>query len=795
MLYTPPDYCQYVADGCDKDFNSIVRIDGLFLFASKPRPIAATVEAAKDALNDGGGFWRDWRDLEIGGRIIFCEICKAIRGATTVFADVTTLNFNLLFEIGYCLGLSVPVIPIRDVSFGISKKKFDALGVLDTLGYIDFENAEDLAKKARKAKPPVLGRLPTKSYRETPVYLLKGPVPTEGTVRLLSTLKKSPLRFRTYDPEEMPRTSLYAHWKQVRGSYGVIANLLAPDRDGADAHNALCAFLCGIAMAEQKAVLMLQEEGEAESPQPIDYRDVVKTWQNPSQIRNLVEPTIHETFSRMQDDGAASAHPSGLLESVDLGDPAAENEIAGLDEYFVPTGQFRQAARGHARIVDGRKGAGKTAMFFGLRKAVKRGHQTLVLDMRPEGHQFTRLREAVLEELSEGQREYTISAFWTYLLSAEIAHKILNKKSEYRAAQRDPERFEAYETLKKAYQAHGLESKDDLSQRLLRQIDRLAARFGEAGGISSRTDLAELVYGGDIRTLNDAVAAYVTTEKDELWLLIDNLDKSWATRGATKEDVRILIGLLEATRKLEDQLSSRGVDFRCLVFIRTDVLDHLNRATPDRGKETTISLGWDDPVLFQDVIRKRISASTGLEGDFQEVWHQIAEPAVGTEDSFRYLIDRTLMRPRDLLLFAQRAIQVALSRSHDRVTGEDIKHAESGYSEEALSWLGYEMEDTHPGISDALLAFHGAPIAMARSEVADLLMEANIPEEGVDRTIELLLWFGFLGVRVSSTKELFAYAVQFNLRRLTHPIETGSGRFVIHPMFRVALAVGEDGKP
>ncbi len=546
-------------------------------------------------------------------------------------------------------------------------------------------------------------------------------------------------------------------------------------------------------MAEQKAVLMLQEGGQIEAPQPMDYRDVVKTWENPSQIRNLVKPTIDETFSRMQDDGTATAvRPSGLLESVDLGDPAAENEIAGLNEYFVPTGQFRQAARGHARIVDGRKGAGKTAMFFGLRKAVKRGHQTLVLDMRPEGHQFTRLREAVLEELSEGQREYTISAFWTYLLSAEIAHKILNNKGELRAAQRDPKRFEAYEALRSAYQAHGLESKDDLSQRLLRQIDRLAARFDDAGDISSRTDLAELVYGGDIRTLNDAVAAYVMAEKDELWLLIDNLDKSWATRGATKEDVRILIGLLEATRKLESQMASRGVDFRCLVFIRTDVLDHLNRATPDRGKETTISLGWDDPVLFQDVIRKRISASTGLEGDFQAVWHQIAEPTVGTEDSFRYLIDRTLMRPRDLLLFAQRAIQVALSRAHDRVTAEDIEHAESGYSEEVLSWLGYEMEDTHPGISDALLAFHGAPLAMTQEEVADLLLKANVPEEGIDRTIELLLWFGFLGVRVSGAKELYAYAVQFNLRRLTHPIETGNGRFVIHPMFRVALAVGGD---
>ena len=78
-------------------------------------------------------------------------------------------------------------------------------------------------------------------------------------------------------------------------------------------------------------------------------------------------------------------------------------------------------------------------------------------------------------------REYTIAAFWAYLLTAEIAHKILNNEGEYRAAQRDPARFARYENLQKAYLAHGLASGDDLSQRLLRQIDRIAERFDQAG--------------------------------------------------------------------------------------------------------------------------------------------------------------------------------------------------------------------------------------------------------------------------------------------------------------------------
>jgi hypothetical protein len=356
-------------------------------------------------------------------------------------------------------------------------------------------------------------------------------------------------------------------------------------------------------------------------------------------------------------------------------------------------------------------------------------------------------------------------------------------------AQLDPERFARYDALQEAYLAHGLASAEDLPQRLLRQIDRLAERFSLAEDVTIRTDLAELVYGGDIRTLNDAVASYVAEEKEEVWFLIDNLDKSWATRGATDEDVLIVRGLLDATRSLERQMARRGVDLRCLVFIRTDVLEHLNRVTPDRGKESVISLDWDDPHLFREIILERVTSSTGLAGSFDEVWREIAEPAIGTEDSFGYLVERTLMRPRDLLLFAQRAVQVAINRSRAKVTSEDILHAEQGYSEEALLWLSYEIEDTHPGIADALYSFHGAPRHMTRDDVTARLAASGLSDPDSDSTIGLLLWFGFLGPSLDAGEDLYSHTTQFNLRRLTHPVETGLGRFVVHPAFRRALAI------
>src|SRR4051794_1365594 len=110
-LFEPPKYCEYVPGACDQRLPTKKEHRALFLFASKPEVIASTIDDAIDHLRDRApsDSWRSWRDLPIAGQVIFCEICKACRASTSICADVTTLNFNLLFEIGFATGLGLPV--------------------------------------------------------------------------------------------------------------------------------------------------------------------------------------------------------------------------------------------------------------------------------------------------------------------------------------------------------------------------------------------------------------------------------------------------------------------------------------------------------------------------------------------------------------------------------------------------------------------------------------------------------------------------------------------------------------
>ena len=127
----PPNYCEYAGGVCDQDFISPQLLGGLFLYPSEPTIIASTIEESVNQIKLKIPEQRlfTWRDLDVSGRIIFCKICIASRFSKHIIADVTTLNFNLLFEIGYAIGLGKPVIPIRDTSYIKDQKDFDELGL------------------------------------------------------------------------------------------------------------------------------------------------------------------------------------------------------------------------------------------------------------------------------------------------------------------------------------------------------------------------------------------------------------------------------------------------------------------------------------------------------------------------------------------------------------------------------------------------------------------------------------------------------------------------------------------
>src|SRR5208283_6050699 len=100
--------------------------------------------------------------------------------------------------------------------------------------------------------------------------------------------------------------------------------------------------------------------------------------------------------------------------------------------------------------------------------------------------------------------------------------------------------------------------------------------------------------------------------------------KGWPTRGISEADITILRALLEPTRKIERFFSKHNIEFISIVFIRNDVYELLVDETPDRGKESKVSLDWTDYDGLRELLRRRI-AYNGISdtSSFLSAWRGI----------------------------------------------------------------------------------------------------------------------------------------------------------------------------
>jgi hypothetical protein len=412
----------------------------------------------------------------------------------------------------------------------------------------------------------------------------------------------------------------------------------------------------------------------------------------------------------------------------------------------------------------------------------------LVLDLKPEGHQFTKLREAVLKELSPGLRQHVLTAFWNYLLLMEIAHKIVFEESKY--SYQDIPTRKAYLKVGGAYGADRASEQGDFSERLLNLVEEIAERRQVLPKLEGTAEVTELIYKHNIHTLSEALSEYlILSKKEDVWLLFDNLDKGWPVRAATEEDVLLLKCLLEATRKLQRQFDSKGVEFHAVVFIRNDIYEHLVLDPADRGKDTAVVLDWNDPEMFKEIIRRRIMMSTDLEESFNVLWALFFVSHVNGEESFSYILNKTLMRPREVLRFARECIDVAVNRGHEKVTEPDILQALHSYSEDALVDISLELKDVSPKFADVPYAFISANSVLDKHQLEARLNEAGVFPEDFGKVIDLLLWFGFLGVYASADDERYSFQFQHDLKKLQAGLVDSP--FCIHPAFRSALGCPE----
>jgi len=736
-----------------------------------------------------------WEELDIPGRFISTEVLTNIDSCEFTVADISRYNFNVVYEIGYSIGRGKRVLLVRHSSVAEDDLLAHNLGLFDTLGWKSYSNGAQLAEHIKsfdhKRKLP----LDEKLNRRSPIYIVQPKRKSDYDGYIVSAIKKAPLKFRSFDPTEAPRLSARDAISNVAQSMGVVLHFLSSEHADARPHNLRCAFVAGLADGMGKAKAFIQS---GDTPVPLDYRDFVSYCLVQKDFQSAVASLSEKVFEGFQEAAPAPANGASKsrLEQVDLGASAAENEMTALAEYYVEIPAFRRAQRREVRLVTGRKGSGKTAIFFRLRDTMRAKRSNVVLDLKPDGYQLLKLKDSVVRMMSAGTVEHTITALWEYILWIEICYKLLEKDQD--AHVRDSRLFDPYQRLKAAYITDEYSHEGDFAERLkalLRELTQeLEAKYPEATDLElSGPEITELIYKHDFQRLKAGVKEYLQF-KEELWLLFDNLDKGWTSKGVNASDLVIVRALLEATRKIERELNRKENVAHTVVFLRNDIFENLVDTTSDRGKETRANVDWDDSELLREMVFRRIARvdAFGSDEDFRQVWNSICVPMIDGEDTSQYLIDRSLMRPRSLLDLIGHCRGYAVSLGHDRIQQEDIQKGMAAFSDDLLSEINLEIRDVYPTFGDVLYAFLGSTARFGRDELEIRLFDNGVPQDTIPDLIEMLFWFGFLGFVWTNGEPRFIYSFHYNMKVMkgAHEQLARNGiTYVINPAFIPALGL------
>lgn len=761
-----------------------------FAYPSSPNDLVEPVEAACRIARDSGAQLEvtPWPQAAAFGASIPDEIREAIRASDTVVCDITIPNPNVYYEFGFAIGAAKAVAPVLNKSFAGASARVQKDGIFDNILYRPYENSHQLAGILTDLPTTVLSHLYAREpNREQPILILDTFSKTDFRNAIVNAVKDSRLFYRSFDPLEFPR--LQAVWGigEVSASTGVLIPLIGSHVQDAPRHNLRAAFLAGLSHGFQRETLIISYLDTVDSA---DFRDLVHTVKSNVDIDQLVAAFAGNALVLGQSVGNLSrARRRSALQTLSLGASAAENEFRVLDAYFVETAEYIRASEGHARLVTGRKGTGKTAIFFRVRDVLRARKNYIVLDLKPESYQLSRFRSELSRVADLGLFDHTLSAFWYYVILSEVLIKII-AILRYEA-RRSPEALEKLKAIEQTLPDVQTGESGDFTSRLNRLSQRVMRGYRDliTEAALSPEKLTNDVFG-DARPLRDAIVA-ATTSKTKIVVLFDNIDKGWPADGVSEFDIRSVRLLIESLERLRRDLSSRGRECWSLTFLRNDVYELLVSQTPDRGKTTRLSIDWTDRSKLRQVIARRLQVNqANVGGTFAQAWEAYFRPTVQGRDSFEYFVDHCLMRPRFLIDIIENALAHAINRGHDRVEEEDCQDAVKQYASNLLSEFGYEIGDVSPITPDIFYGFIGYPQELSQNQVREGLRASGVRDEDIDDALRLALWYGALGLLRKGSVVKYIYDYQYDLKRLQADMRNAGDdvSLFLNPALYVALS-------
>jgi hypothetical protein len=475
-----------------------------------------------------------------------------------------------------------------------------------------------------------------------------------------------------------------------------------------------------------------------------------------------------------------------ILEKVDLGHIAAEQD--DLQRFFMETEAY-QAIVNDANnfLVIGRKGSGKTAIYFALKDQLPQKEKNVVVEALTLHNYPWEKHKEIQESGLPNDLAYINS--WKYVIWVVLAKKLLSYQEPKRLPlvdvpfwqrQIDANRRFLHRFLTSNYGSVAPHFTEILADRArnIRSITLDKVAFSTEPSAPPSKSLSE-----SINIINQEVEARIwsiLSRQTAYYLLFDQLDLGWDNTPETKQ---LFIGLILAARDIVRKAQKRGLRVHVVAFLRSDLYEPLRFEDKNKISENVIHLRWNK-VRLKALVNKRLQESANA------AWEDVFEEENGeAEQLLEFIVERTLLRPRDMIRYCKMALEVARSLGKTRIDVESVLEAESQYSSDHMRReFQDETQVTLPEI-DALfdLLSQIGVRRFRREEFEEVFRKHHLakklkPEKALNALLELsILGVYVIGGRGGGSRNVYNYELE------TWDKLPAADRLVVHPSLRETL--------
>ncbi|MBW4509965.1 MAG: hypothetical protein KME64_26145 [Scytonematopsis contorta HA4267-MV1] len=488
------------------------------------------------------------------------------------------------------------------------------------------------------------------------------------------------------------------------------------------------------------------------------------------------------------------------LYSVSFGkdDAAADANQGFLSKVFYKTSFYNRIKNGQRLLITGRKGTGKSATCIALKNVLEgEGKRTILVT--PKLLSVPKMQQFQNTAMNQDEKfEYC----WKYVFLVKISLEIFNviDIQELKSSVLNSHEKQQLREVR-TFLSENKEIDKTVPEKLISKLNIFSKFSAKLFGVEAGVETRKIVDNHDLSDLLDKFESSILKILEKLpntsiTILVDEVDDIW---DSSNESTYLIIGLLNAIRKINSSLSSKAT---ILAFLRSDIWDELSFASKDKLRSEEERISWVENDLKRLIgMRGKISANIiGFEPEEEvnKVWETLFDAKVNEEDSFKYIVDRTLKRPREVIQFCNLALSIAQDKQHSRITQEDILEAESTYSGWKIDDLINEYKVQYPFLKDLLAIFQGFESSFSkqqfdiRYEQAKPLLIKRFPklsELDSNVIVQILFTIGFFGGRIQE-KNVYIYDGQERYKIVLPNIENLE-ILVVHPAFHRGLGVGK----